>query len=194
VAPPRAARRSRATLELRAEVTPPAVEEPTSPSPLAAEAASLSRALRKLRDEGDAAAALTILDEHDARFGAGGPLGREATMTRIEAWLRAGQHAPALARLDELTLPPKGRERALLAARAELRAEAGRCDDARQDFERLLAASAADDAVAERALHGRAACRASAGDLAGARADLEAYLARFPAGRFVAAARAALGR
>lgn len=150
--------------------------------------------MRKLREENDATAALIILDEHDRRFASSGSLEGEANLTRIEAWMRTGQHPRALARLDALALQSLGQARELLAARADLRAEVGRCKEARVDFDALLGPEAPRDSVTERALFGRASCRARGGDELGARADLERYLARFPEGRFAPAARAALDR
>jgi TolA-binding protein len=82
----------------------------------------------------------------------------------------------------------------MLVARAELRAERGRCGAALNDFNPLLAAEAPPDLVTERALYGRATCRAQQGDGAGARRDLEHYLARFPSGRFADQAQAAIGK
>jgi hypothetical protein len=170
----------------------PAAAPALAPSAIAEEAALVSNALRQLRERGDAAGALSLLDERDRRFGAAGLLGEETRTTRVEALLRLGEHARALALLDGVALPPAGRGRALLATRAELRAEAGRCHEADADFDALLADGAAPADVAERALYGRAACRARLGAADAARADLELYLQRFPAGRNAARARAAL--
>ena len=90
---------------------------------------------------------------------------------------------------------PRGARASCSASRGELRADAGRCAEARADFDAVLSGDAPDDGVVERALYGRAACRERAGDREGARANLEAYLARFPAGRLRAdPARAALAR
>jgi hypothetical protein len=148
-------------------------------------------ALRRLRERDDAAGALALLDERDARFGGAGLLGDEARSTRVEALLRLGEHARALALLDAAAPRPTGRGRALLVTRGELRAAAGRCREAVADFA-LLADGATDDEPAARALYGRAACRGRLGEGDAARADLEEYLARFPAGRDAARARAAL--
>jgi hypothetical protein len=166
-----------------------------APSALREEARLLASALRRLREEDDPAGALALLDEHTRRFGDAGPLADEARTTRIEAWLRSGDRGSALAALDTLMLRPWGRARALRAARADLRAEAGRCAEALTDFEALLASdAAAGDAIAERALFGRASCLARQGDADAARADLERYLARFPGGANAERARAALAR
>jgi len=210
--PPRSARiaASRPTTHARAEVAvddraarpaPGAagdsVEHPPpglATSRLAEESGLLTLALRKLRQDDDPAGALATLDEHTRRFGAVGALAVEADTARVEALLRLGRHADALARLEGLALAPTGSSRGLLAARAELRAEQGRCVAAAVDFDRLLSRAGEHDAIVERALHGRASCRAQAGDVTGARADLETYLARFPDGRFAAEARSMLHR
>jgi hypothetical protein len=167
----------------------------TGSSPLREEAALLASALRRLREGNDAVGALALLDEHSRRFGDAGPLADEARATRIEAWLRSGDRASALATLETLTLRPWGRGRTLRAARADLLAEADRCAEALADFQAVLASDAtASDAIAERALFGRASCLARQGDSTAARADLERYLARFPDGAHAERARAALAR
>jgi len=207
---PRAAARaaaSRPTTRARAAA---AVGEPAAPaaapvpveqpppslatSRLAEESRLLTLALRKLRQDNDPAGALATLDEHARRFGTVGALAAEADTARVEALLRLGRHADALARLDDVALAATGSSRGLLAARAELRAERGRCASAMIDFDHLLARAGEHDSIVERALHGRAACRAQVGDVAGARADLETYVERFPDGRFAAEARATLRR
>jgi hypothetical protein len=195
--PARRARPARSpTLEPAAPEEPPlpAAAPAATPSPIAEEAALVAGALRTLRERGDAAGALALLDQRDARFGAQGKLGVEARTTRVEALLRLDEKAQALALLDGTTLRPSGRDRALLATRGELRAGTGRCREAVADFDAVLADDAAADDAAERALYQRGACRSRLGDGDAARADLQDYLARFPAGRYAEAARAALGR
>jgi hypothetical protein len=176
------------------DLAPPAATPAPAPSAIAEEAALVGAALRRLREHGDAAGALALLDEHDSRFSRASALTDEARTTRVEALLRLGEHGRALALLDEHTPRPSGRGRELLVARGELRAAVGRCREAVADFDALLGDDTASDGVAERALYGRAACRARLGAGDGARADLEAYVTRFPAGQFAARARAALAR
>jgi hypothetical protein len=171
----------------------PAPATPARSSAIAEEAALVGAALRKLREQGDATGALALLDEHDLRFAATGALSDEAGTTRVEALLRLGRHARALALLDARAPRPTGRGRELLATRGDLRADAGRCPEAVVDFDAVLNDDAADG-IAERALYGRAACRSRLGAVDAARADLEDYVARFPSGRFAARARAALNR
>jgi hypothetical protein len=203
--PPPAVPAPRARIARAAALEPPPVEPappteaptapvavPTPPSAIAEEARLVAGALRRLREQDDAAGALALLDERDARFGARGALGDEVRTTRVEALLRLGQRERALALLDVAMLRPTGRDRALLATRGELRADRGACRDAVADFDALLLDDDAADNAAERALYGRAACRARAGESDAARADLEAYVARFPDGRHAARARAAL--
>ena len=120
---------------------------PPAVSAIAEEAALVGAALRKLREQDDAAGALALLDARDARFGAAGTLADEARTTRVEALLRLGQHGRALALLDAAAPRPSGRGRALLATRGELRADAGRCREADADFDALLADDAASDDI-----------------------------------------------
>jgi len=165
-----------------------------NPSALAQESRLLAGAIHKLRQERNPGRALAMLDQHRARFGANGALEPDAKETRIEALLRLGRHDQALGLLDAQTLTAAGVGREMLVARAELRAEKGRCGAALNDFNLLLAAETPPDLVTERALYGRATCRAQQSDWTGARSDLEHYLARFPKGRFVDQARTAVGR
>jgi hypothetical protein len=170
---------------------PPLDVAPRGASALAEESGLLSAALRKLRNDGDAAGALALLDQHDARF-ARAALAPEASLARIEALMKVRRNDDALSLLDGMAPAPIGIGRELLIARAELRAAAGRCTTATPDFDLLLRGVPASDSITERALWGRASCRARGTDATGARDDLERYLSDFPAGRFAGRARAAL--
>jgi hypothetical protein len=169
----------------------PALAPPQGPSPLARESRLLASAIAKLRQDHDPAHALAILDQHSAEFGLG-VLAPESTATRIEALLALGRNAQALALLDGQSLSAKGVGREMLVARAELRADKGRCSVALRDFDQLLAAWTEPDSVVERALYGRAVCRGKSGDWDGARLDFERYTSEFPHGRFAKQARAAM--
>lgn len=189
--PPRAAAAAPTPLP-EADLAPAAATP--APSAIGEEAALVGAALRSLREQGDPAGALALLDEHDGRFSQTGALSDEARTTRVEALLRLGEHGRALALLDQHAPRPSGRGRELLASRGELRADAGRCREAVADFDALLEDETTSDGVTERALYGRAACRARLGAGDDARANLEAYVTRFPTGQFVARARASLAR
>ena len=110
----------------------------------------------------------------------------------MQALLVVGRRSQALEVLDRLSMGrlPRGAELAVL--RAELRAEAQRCQDALADFDRCAVAASCRPEAEERALYGRASCRGKLGQSAAARVDLERYLARFPHGRFADAAARAL--
>ncbi len=179
-------------VEPAAVTPPPAAPAAPRASALAQESKLLAEALRRLRQDDDPRGALAMLDEHDVLF-TNGALAPEATLARIEALLKTRRNADALALLDGAAPTPHGSGRDLLIARAELRAAAGRCGGASNDFDLLLKGNPAFDPITERALWGRASCRAAASDGVGARGDLQDYLARFPDGRFARDARAALG-
>jgi TolA-binding protein len=196
-APKRATAPGRVTAPLATPPAPPAVQAATEPPPLAPvppadEAQLVARAFRSLRTDGDAAAAIAALDEHDRRFGAGA-LTTEATLARVEALLVQGRTAEALPPLLAIRGTPAGRTAEVRAARAELLARADRCDEAAPDLDALLAPGA-PAAPRERALYARASCVLQGGDPARARADLERYLSEFPDGHAAAAVRAALAR
>jgi Flp pilus assembly protein TadD len=173
----------------------PALEPTPAPAPPLAgtrESEGLSEALRLLRVEHDARAALARLEEHDRRF-PGGALARESALARVEALLALGRRADALAVIDPLALAGGQGDRAVALARGELRAAAGRCDAAAADFTRVLELEVADD-LAARAFYGRGACRLDSGDVGGARLDFETYAQRFPQGDQRAAVARALER
>ncbi|HTQ02728.1 MAG TPA: hypothetical protein VMI54_02685 [Polyangiaceae bacterium] len=165
----------------------PAASASANAGELARESAALERALTALRREHDAAGALALLDRYAADFPAG-ELRLEADVARVDANLALGKDSAALALLDRLPLEHVGRGLELRLVRAELTATRD-CGRANLDFDRVLASHPAP-AFDERALFGRASCRQKVGDASGSRADLETYLARYPEGRFAAAARA----
>jgi hypothetical protein len=158
-----------------------------------AEASLLAAAIRKLRVDGDATAALSLLDQRRARF-TDSALGPEASAVRIEALLKLGRVDDALSDLERLPLHAVPRRDEWHVVRGELRAQAGRWSSAEADFTAVLSGHLrdADGDLAERALWGRAAARSHQGDLAGARADSSEYLRRFPRGRFAGQASQAL--
>ena len=158
---------------------------------LAQESELVGLALRRLRRDHDPRGALAALDEHDTRF-AGGALGPEAEIARIEVLLALDRRKEALAILNGMAFPDSARGRELLVVRAELRAGGG-CREAVADFTRALVDPALEAPLAERALHGRAACHITMGNRSAASADLDAYLRRFPDGRFAADSRRSRG-
>ena len=158
-----------------------------APPPFAAppetEAHLLAQALSSLRQGKDPRAALATLDRY-ARLFPRGVLEDEALRTRVEATMALPDARAALVLLDGRTSFRGTLGADLLIARAELRANAGRCADARGDFAQVLAGAPARD-VEERASSAkRSAC--SAWGWVGARAeeDIAAYRRRFPHGRF----------
>jgi len=163
----------------------PAASVPSRP-----ETEFLADAIRLLRAGGDPDAALAALDEHTARFPRS-LLAPEVAAVRIEALLRAGRSAAALAELDRVPLEGTPGHDARLVVRGELRAQRGRWREAEADFARALGTrlDGARDDLAERALWGRAAAQARLGDVAGAAETSALYLQRFPSGRFVESAR-----
>lgn len=177
------------------QADPPTRAEPPPSSPSAADATlareseMLQQALVKLRQQGDARGALSVLDRYELEFPRGKLL-REAQVTRIDALLRASERARALALLERLPLAGLGRGDELRVLRAELRAER-ECGQALPEFDALVGLPLAA-ALAERSLYGRAACRLQLGDEAGGRADLLLYQERYPLGRFAERARARL--
>lgn len=182
--------------------TAPAAPVPQArvPSP-PSEQALLSRAVRSLRSEHRPGSALAVLDEYVARFPSGSLL-PEATRLRTEALLALGHKPAALAELNRAPalVGANGEDSRLV--RGELRAAAGRWQEALEDFDAVVRAyqpkvgAAASTKLREhfeRALWGRASARSHVGDEVGARADLRESLRRFPQGRFAARAVRLLG-
>lgn len=136
----------------------------------------LSEALRKLRVEHDAKAALSLLDRHGSAL-ARNALGHEALILRVEALLVLGRQGDVLRLLDGAALSDVAASHSLLVTRGELRAAAHRCADGVGDFSLVLAESGQPE---RQALFGRAVCRRQLGDTAGAQADLERFRREFP--------------
>jgi hypothetical protein len=133
-----------------------------SPAPPQTEASVLESAVAVLRRQGDARAALRMLDGYDDRF-AHGLLAPEADRLRIDAWLVLGDRGRALQRLNQVALSDGARDLELLLIRGELRVALAGCAGAPEDFARVLA-RISDPALIARARAGVAACaRAGAG-------------------------------
>jgi hypothetical protein len=185
LAPPRP--RARVAMVAKPALT---VEALPAPSPIAAEQELVARALKALRDDRQAQAALAILGEHARQF-PNGILRSEASLLRIEALLALGRKDEALSVLDRAPIASAPNRDEQLVLRGELRSSNGRWIEAREDFDEVLrrhadtlAAAAKTRGLQERALWGRASARSRLGDEAGARADLTLYLRLFPNGRF----------
>lgn len=136
------------------EALPP--EGVLSEGALSVEARSLADALARWRREGKAEQALAMLAEHDRRFPLGA-LGIESKVARAEILLGVGRKAQALAVLDTLVLGSLPRARELETLRGELRAQVGRCAEARADLEHVLSVNRNDD-LGRRAARGLASC------------------------------------
>src|SRR5206468_10593621 len=136
----------------------------------------LAQALSLLRQKTDPRAALAALDRYAQRF-PHGVLEDEALRTRIEATMALPDPRAALALLDAKDTFRGAPGADLLIARAELRANAGRCADAVGDFARALGGTPARD-VQERALFGEAVCLLRLGQDERAQRDLATYRQR----------------
>lgn len=139
----------------------------------------------------DPAAELLVLDGYLKKYPQG-LFRAEAQVARVEALLRVGNKAEAIATLDEAHRQgfaglPRADELAVL--RAELLAEAGRCAEVLPELQDRFFS----EALAERALYARGYCLSHTGDAAGGRKAFQEYLRRFPEGRFADQARQALG-
>jgi hypothetical protein len=192
LAPPPAAAPAPAAAEAPAPPPPTALPPPSPPpSDGLSEERLLAAAVRALRTQNDARSALAALDEYRTRYPEG-RLSVEANALRASALLAINQRDQALRVLDDLDLAkvPGSLERQL--QRAELRAGAGRQQEAIADFDAVLARAGHGD-LAERALWGRAQSRLEGGDRAGAQRDASLYLQHHPRGRFAAPAARMLG-
>jgi tetratricopeptide (TPR) repeat protein len=155
----------------------------SAPDPATNGQAMLGQALRRLRTDHDAAAALEILNRHAVSF-PHSPLASERSVLEVEALLALGHREEALARLDRMSLDNTPRSAERHVVRGELRARAQRWHEAIADFDQALAHASGTRVWQERALWGRAVAHARAGDEVAARADLQTYLQLYPAGRF----------
>ncbi len=138
----------------------------------------VATAFRELRTSGNAAAALRALDQYERHFPAGA-LRDEARIARVEALLTLNHRQEALRLLEGFDAGGGTLTRDARATRGELLAENGRCAQALQDFDAVVAARDGDG-PGGRALYGRASCRLSAGDRPAARQDLIRYLSLHP--------------
>lgn len=172
------ARRSPSRLAREPLAETPVTEQPTAVT----EQSVLSEALRRLRQEKDAAGALVLLDKLETSHPRS-LLALERANMQVEALLALGREEEALSRLDGMALDalPRSAERYLL--RGELRARFQHWSAARDDFEHALSQGSGTPVWHERALWGRGLARMRAGDRAGGEADLKRYLATYPQGR-----------
>jgi hypothetical protein len=122
---------------------------------LSAEAQSLSAALARWRRDGNAEAALALLDVHERRF-TRGALGVEAKVARAEILLALVRRDQALVVLDSLALAGLPRARELETIRGELRAQHGRCQEARADLAPVSVGG--NDDLSRRAARAMATC------------------------------------
>ena len=193
VRPPARAVRNRKVPTVTASApvaAPPTAPPPVEDSALLVESQLLGQALHQLHQGHDATSALASLNAYETRF-PHGLLGEEAQAAKVDALLMLSRRGEALALLDRVTFSRLGRGGELRAVRGELRANAGRCREALGDFSWALGHQPTAG-TEERSLYGRAACKQTMHNSDGARVDYNDYLQRFPAGKFAAAANAAL--
>jgi hypothetical protein len=114
----------------------------------------LSMAIHALRVEHAPQAALALLDLHAGDLEKSS-VSHEALLLRVEAMLKLERQAEVLKLLDATPMAGVAASRALLLARGELRAAAGRCAEAVSDFDLVLVQTQGRN---RRALAGRAKC------------------------------------
>ena len=124
--------------------TPIAQVEMPGQGGASSEARSLSEALASWRRNDDAEGALALLEAHESRF-AHGAFAVEAKVARAEILLSLGRRPQALLVLDSLSLAALPRARELQTVRGELRSQAGRCQEAREDLSRVLTENGSDE-------------------------------------------------
>jgi TolA-binding protein len=155
-----------------------------------AEGAMLTRALRALREDKNATAALATLDEYVRDY----PLGRllhEAAVARLEALMFAGRREEALAALEGKlpALEPLGRSELVSCEASCARAGLGSL----QRTTTSRPTHGGKDEIAARALLDLARMQQLLGDQAGAEENLRRYVSEFPSGSSVDEARRELG-
>lgn len=133
-----------------------ASNQPVSESALSVEARWLADALSLWRRDHNAEAALASLADHDRRF-PHGSLSVESKVAHAEILLALSRRPQALGVLDALVLQNLPRARELETIRGELRAEAGRCLEARANLAHVLRGTSADE-LGQRARHALAKC------------------------------------
>ncbi len=125
--------------------------------PLLTESRLIDLAIERLHQGHDPTGALQALDQYQQQFPFG-MLHPESRLLRVHALLSLGQKGEALVLLDSLGpegFKPRGVE--LRVIRGELRAAAGRCKEAYQDFTQVL--DVAQGALLQRAQAGRLRCQ-----------------------------------
>jgi hypothetical protein len=157
---------------------------PGSDGALGREAASLGEVLRTLREQHQPAAALVLLERHEAAH-PHGQLRAEAFRARLDALRAVGRTGEAVEAIREArrTWPEVGGTLAMEVLEGELLAASSRCREGLSAFEAVLRRDAAPS-LHERAWAGRARCRHTLGDVLGAKTDAQRYLSLFPEGRF----------
>ncbi len=183
--------------EARATLAPAAATPVPSPSArpegelfprhTTSDPALFGQALRKLRNEGNPAAALSLLQEHAQAY-PHSVLGGERSSLEVEALLALHRDREALQRLDDMALDRLPRSGERFVVRGELRAGARRWREAEADFDKALASKSGSPAWHERALWGRAVARLRYGDQEDGLADVKRYRDMYPKGRFAAEA------
>ena len=129
---------------------------PAEESLVSSEARSLADALTRWRRDDQAEAALALLSAHDRRF-PHGALAVESRVARAEILLTLGRKGEALTVLDRLALTGLPRARELQTLRGELRAQVGRCAEARFDLSAVIEVTPDDD-LGRRATRALAKC------------------------------------
>jgi hypothetical protein len=121
-----------------------------------AESRAFATVIESWRRQRDADTALALLATYEQRYPSG-HMRLEARVLRAEIYLAQGQGDAALAVLDVISLAGLPRARELATVRGELRANAGRCREAKADLGTVLESSVTD-ALARRATRALAHC------------------------------------